>query len=194
VVLATGVSDVPPRMPHLADALRQGALRYCPVCDGYEVIGQAVGVIADDGSDTFEALYLRHFSERVTVFPVSDAVRFGAGQREQLQRAGVTLVEQPLASIRLWEGRVTVQHGDAQTQVDSLYCALGMRVHSELATALGAEHDEDGYLGVDRHQQTSVPGLYAAGDVVKGLNQIAVAVGGAAIAASAIHLALAGRA
>jgi thioredoxin reductase (NADPH) len=190
VVLATGVSDVPPRMPHLDDAIQQGALRYCPVCDGYEVIGQAVGVLADEGGDTFEALYLRHFSDRLTVFPVSDAVRFNARQREQLQRAGVALVEQPLTSIRLWEGRVTVRHGDAQTQVDSLYCALGMRVHSDLATALGAEHDEDGYLLVDHHQQTRVPGLYAAGDVVKGLNQIAVATGGAAVAASAIHLAL----
>jgi thioredoxin reductase (NADPH) len=68
-----------------------------------------------------------------------------------------------------------------------------MKVHGELAIALGAEHDVDGYLLTDRHQQTAVPGLFAVGDVVKGLNQISVAVGQAAKAASAIHLRLPGR-
>jgi thioredoxin reductase (NADPH) len=192
VVLATGVADKPPRMPHLADALREGALRYCPVCDGFEVIGQAVGLVADQGSDTFEALYLRHFTDRLTVFPVSDDVRFDAAQQRQLSEAGVVLVEEPLASIRLWDGRVTVRHGERETVVDSLYSALGLEVHTELAIALGAEHDRHGYLLVDHRQQTTVPGLYAAGDIVKGLNQIAVAVGAAAKAASAIQLALLG--
>ncbi|HEV7912901.1 MAG TPA: NAD(P)/FAD-dependent oxidoreductase [Albitalea sp.] len=190
LVLATGVSDIAPTMPHLAAAIQQGALRYCPICDGYEVRHQAVGVVADHGSDTGEALYLRHFTDRVTVFLVSEDVRFSAAQLQQLADAGVQLVPEPVESIRLWDGRVTVNHGDVQTSVDSLYCALGMDVHSDLAVALGAGHDKDGYLIVDAHQQTSVPGLYAVGDVAKGLNQITVAVGAAAIAASAIHLAL----
>lgn len=192
VVLATGVTDRPPRMPHLADALRDGALRYCPVCDGFEVIGQAVGLVADHGTDTFEALYLRHFTDRLTVFRVGDDVHFDAAQQRRLAEAGVDLVAEPIASIRLWDGRVTVRHGDRETVVDSLYSALGLEVHTELAIALGAEHDRQGYLMVDQRQQTSVPGLYAAGDIVKGLNQIAVAVGGAAKAASAIQLTLLG--
>ncbi len=53
--------------------------------------------------------------------------------------------------------------------------------------ALGAHAREDGQLEVDDHQQTSVDALYAAGDVVCGLNQINVAAGHAAIAATAIH-------
>jgi thioredoxin reductase (NADPH) len=64
---------------------------------------------------------------------------------------------------------------------------LGLRARSDLATELGASRDEDGALIVDGHQQTSVPGLYAAGDVVQGLAQISVAMGHAAIAATAIH-------
>ena len=59
-----------------------------------------------------------------------------------------------------------------------------------LATGLGAEHDEDGMLIVDDHQRTSVPGLYAVGDVVRGLGQIGVAMGQAAIAASTINSSL----
>jgi thioredoxin reductase (NADPH) len=55
---------------------------------------------------------------------------------------------------------------------------------------LGAETAECDKLVVDDHQRTTVPGLYAIGDVVRGLNQIAVAAGQAAIAATAIHNAL----
>ena len=77
--------------------------------------------------------------------------------------------------------------GPAEMPFESLYVALGLRARSELATRLGAEHDSDGALVVDSHQQTTVPGLYAAGDIVQGLAQIGVAIGQAAIAATAIH-------
>jgi thioredoxin reductase (NADPH) len=60
-------------------------------------------------------------------------------------------------------------------------------VRSELALSLGAACDDGHALVVDRHNQTSVDGLYAAGDTVSGLNQIVVAMGHAAVAATAIH-------
>lgn len=53
---------------------------------------------------------------------------------------------------------------------DHLYLALGCELESRLAVAWGARHDDAGKLVVDAHQQTSIDGLYAAGDVVLGLN------------------------
>ena len=88
------------------------------------------------------------------------------------------------------------EHGDTITaalrdgtreRFDTVYIALGTIVNSGLAQRIGARCNEAGELIVDRHQQTSIAGLYAAGDVVEGLNQIAVAMGHAAIAATAIH-------
>ena len=70
---------------------------------------------------------------------------------------------------------------------DTVYPVLGGDAQSTLATALGARVDDNGELLVDDKQQTSVDGLYAIGDVVSALNQISVAVGHAAIAATAIH-------
>ena len=64
---------------------------------------------------------------------------------------------------------------------------MGTSPSAELAQCLGARIGEDGRLFTDLHQQTSVPGFYAAGDVVRGLNQIAVATAEAAVAATAIH-------
>jgi thioredoxin reductase (NADPH) len=64
---------------------------------------------------------------------------------------------------------------------------MGCDVRSELAACLGADCDEEGYVLVGQHLETSVPGLYAIGDVAKALNQIAVGFGHAAMAASHIH-------
>lgn len=187
VLLATGASDVKPAMPHLAEALRSGALRYCPVCDGYEVIGQRVGIVADSIDDIDEALYLRHFTPHLTLLRAAAPLAPDARQRKRLAQAGIALVDAPIESIRLWRGRVTVRHGAGETECDALYSALGLEVHSRLALALGARADAQGYLLTDRQQRTGIEGLYAAGDVVRGLNQISVAAGGAAIAAAAMH-------
>ena len=82
--------------------------------------------------------------------------------------------------------RVTVQGGDC-FDLDVLYPALGCQVRSELATGLGAACTETGNVIVDAHQRTSVAYLYAAGDIVSDLHQLAVATGHAAIATTTIH-------
>jgi thioredoxin reductase (NADPH) len=76
--------------------------------------------------------------------------------------------------------------GDSR-HFELLYCALGTKPRSELATELGAKVTSEGCLTVTDHQETSVRGLFAAGDLVRGLNQISTAEGEAAIAATAIH-------
>ncbi|HEX6102235.1 MAG TPA: FAD-dependent oxidoreductase, partial [Alphaproteobacteria bacterium] len=65
--------------------------------------------------------------------------------------------------------------------------ALGVEPLSDLARAVGAELDAEGFVSVDAFQRSSLEDLYAAGDVVKSLNQIVVGMGQAAIAATNIH-------
>ena len=187
LLLATGVTDIPPSMPYVLEALRAGMLRYCPVCDGYEAIDQAVGIIADSEAGVGEALYLRHFTPHITLFMEQGAAALSEGARRRLAEAGIAWADEPIGSIRHWEGRITVHHGKRETVCDSLYCALGLEIHTGLAQQLGAKTDDDGYLVVESHHATSVPGLWAAGDVSQGLNQITVAMAGAAIAAAAMH-------
>jgi len=191
MLLATGVDDIAPPTPYELESLRNGTLRYCPICDGYEVIGREVGVYADGAAGVGEAIYLRHFTPHITLFMQAGAAALTDEDRTRLAEADIRCVEEPLRSVHSWNERVTVVHGESETSCDSLYCALGVRVHATLALALGAECDETRYLAVDAHQQTTVDGLYAAGDVTQGLNQIVVATGGAAVAASAMHRRLA---
>ena len=112
-------------------------------------------------------------------------------KEDELRRTGVELVRASIDDVRLEGDRVTaLAWGGAFRVFDLVYSALGTSPNAELARSLGAALSEDGRLLVDAHQATSVPGLYAAGDVVRGLNQIAVAGAEAAIAATAIHNAL----
>ena len=84
--------------------------------------------------------------------------------------------------------RIAALNVDGQGhRFDVLYSALGLKYRSDLAISLGAEHDPSGGLVVDSHCQTTVKGLYAAGDIVRGLDQIVVAMGHAALAAIHIH-------
>jgi thioredoxin reductase (NADPH) len=190
LLLATGVTDIPPAMPHIREALDAGALRYCPVCDAYEVAGRTVGVYTQSQAGIAEALYLRHFTADVTLFLAAGAQALTAQERARLKGAGVRWTDAPVEAVRLEQGRVAVVQAHGTRWCDTLYAALGVTVHSQLAGSLGAVLDAVGYVETDAHHATSVPGLYAAGDVCKGLNQIAVALGGAAIAASAMHQAL----
>jgi thioredoxin reductase (NADPH) len=190
VMLATGAQDIWPALPEAAEALRNGVLRFCPVCDGYEAADRPVGVLTHGSAGVREAIYLRHFTPDVTVFLSGPDVMLNADDLRLLRDAGVRVCQAHPHAFALCEGGVMASFGDEQRVFSALYSAFGMNVQSTLAVALGAASDASGYLAVDAHQQTSVPGLYAAGDVASGLNQISVATGGAAIAASAIHLSL----
>ncbi|MBX3622943.1 MAG: NAD(P)/FAD-dependent oxidoreductase [Rhizobacter sp.] len=190
VMLATGAADIWPELPEAAQALRDGALRFCPVCDGFEAADRPVGVLTQGSAGVREALYLRHFTPEVTVFLAGPQVVLAPDELARLRGAGIEVAQAHPTAFALCEGGVSVSFGADRRVYAALYSAFGMNVRSRLAVALGAATDALGYLVVDGHQQTSVPGLYAAGDVASGLNQISVATGGAAVAASAMHLSL----
>jgi thioredoxin reductase (NADPH) len=186
VLLATGVVDVAPTGFDVAQAVERGCVRYCPVCDGYEAIGKKIAVIGRGSGGLGEARFMRHYTEDVSLLSIDDELDMPSNE-------GIRVVRAPLRQLRF-------ENGDTMTAVlrdgskdctreyfDIVYVALGTIVNSGLAQSLGAQCTAKGELIVDRHQQTTVDGLYAAGDVVEGLNQIAVAMGHAAIAATAIH-------
>ncbi|CAN5158117.1 NAD(P)/FAD-dependent oxidoreductase [soil metagenome] len=189
VLLACGVEDNEPPLPGVARAVRQALLRICPICDGFEVIGQRVGVIGNSGLGAREALFLRGYSEQLTLIHVGAPEALSADDRQQLASAGVTVVETPIDSVELQlnRPRALCFSNSGRLEFDALYSALGVTPRTGLALAVGAHHDDQGRLVVDDHQQTSILGLYAAGDMVRGLNQITTAQGEAAIAATAMH-------
>lgn len=106
-----------------------------------------------------------------------------------LQGAGLRVLEAPVAKLLIRDNQIAAWHlhDGTEHRFDAVYTALGTRVRSDLTRTMGAQTDEDGALLVDGHQRTSIEGLYAAGDVVRGLSQISVAMGQGAIGATAIN-------
>jgi thioredoxin reductase (NADPH) len=196
VLLATGGLDVEPDLPGIRDAVARGLVRYCPICDAYEVTGKRVGLIAFGKCRVREALLLRAYTDDLTVLTLGRQMELEDDERRMLERAGVRVLTAPVTRLQVEGDTIVAWHmaDGSEQRFDTLYSALGTRVRSGLATALGAEADEDGALLVSRHQETNVPGLYAAGDVVAGLSQVSVAGGHAAIAATRINASLLGSA
>ncbi len=190
VMLATGVKDNAPRLPErLDDAVRRGMIRICPICDGYEGAGERIGVLGSSAHAAAEALFLRTFSDRVSLILVSEDGVLPDDSRRSLDEAGVEVLVAPIETVTIEDDAVSALClTDGRThRFDRLYSAFGVTPQSGLAEQAGGRLDAEGRLFVDEHQQTSVPGLYAAGDLVRGLNQISVASGEAAVAAVAIH-------
>jgi thioredoxin reductase (NADPH) len=186
VLLASGIADVAPDLPGLDSAVAHASVRYCPVCDGYEATDKAVAVYGRFPAAAAKALFLRTYTSRLTVLATGGP--FDEKQTHALTQAGITIAT--VRSERFQETdrgiRMHLEDG-RRLEFDVLYPALGCEVHSHLARELGAECTEDGFLTVNNKQETTVRGLYAAGDVVSDLHQISVAEGHAAIAATAIH-------
>lgn len=189
VLLACGVEDNAPALPEVDEAVRRALLRICPICDGFEVTGQRVGVIGDGPLGAREALFLRTYADALSLIHVAAPDALPGEERRLLAEAGIQVLEAPIDSVELQpdQPRALCFSGAGRVQFDALYSALGVTPRTGLALAAGARHDDQGRLVVDDHQQTSIPGLYAAGDMVRGLNQITTAQGEAAIAATAMH-------
>ncbi|HUE78425.1 MAG TPA: NAD(P)/FAD-dependent oxidoreductase [Sphingomicrobium sp.] len=189
VLLATGVTNRrPPMDEDLHDeALARGLIRYCPICDGYEVTDKKVGVIGSDSHGVSEAIFLRSYTADVTLIAPDTALRLDAEDQEKLKIAKVDCVDGPAQAVAALDKCIVVDTAEGQFTFDSVYPALGTDTHTQLADMVGARLGEDGCIGVDARQRTSVPGVYAAGDVVIGLDQISHAMGEGGVAATTIR-------
>ena len=75
VILATGVVENEPNLPDCVDAVRRGLIRICPICDGFETVGKAVAVLGNSDHAAAEAMFLRTYSDRVTLILVGENSR-----------------------------------------------------------------------------------------------------------------------
>ena len=189
VVLATGIVDKEPEIANLREAIDAGCIRLCPICDGHEVIDRHVAVYGPAADTVSHALFMRTFTADLALLVPRGDPPLDAAGRGRLDGAGIRYLPSPVCGIEMTPQRqARVRFADDSSEdFATVYPVLGCRIRSELAIALGARTTGGGDIHVDAHQQTSVPGLYAAGDVVAALNQLSVAVGHAAIAATHVH-------
>lgn len=190
VILAGGIFLNQVDLPHAAHeaAIGAGVLRYCPVCDGYEHSNRKIGVIGCDSDGASEALFLRQYSDDITLMPLSHP-ELSREQAQEMVHAGITVRAGALVDLEPHADRMDVRlEGEGGIQsFDVIYPALGCRPRTELAVQLGIGLDDTGCIAAEALKDSGVPGFFAAGDVLEGLDQISVAMGHGASAATNAH-------
>jgi thioredoxin reductase (NADPH) len=187
VVLATGVVDNLPQIDGLKDCIRDGRIRVCPVCDAFEVIDKPVGIYGPASHVWPKALFLRGYTSSLTLL-CTDTVQCPPQTADELRHAGIELPNEIVESLHADGEHIAARFkSGAEEVLASVYAAMGSKPRSELYSQLGGRVTPERCIDTDEHQRTSIPSLWAIGDVVDALDQMAVAVGHAAIAATDVH-------
>ncbi len=190
VIIATGATHKKLGVPGEERLFGRG-VSYCATCDGYFFKdGKKVIMVGGGNSAATEALYLESIGVDVTIVHRRDTLRAEKKLQESLKERNIpiiynTVVEEILGdevvkAVRLKDLK---ENKTYDMDVDGVFIAIGYEPVNEVAKMLGLELTPDGYIKVDSRQRTSMPGVYAAGDITGGIKQIVTAVGQGSVAA-----------
>ncbi|KUI21281.1 pyridine nucleotide-disulfide oxidoreductase [Mycobacterium lehmannii] len=191
VVLATGMEYRPPPLPGLAELWGRSAF-HCPFCHGWEVRDQPLAVLASGERAVHTALLLRLWSDDVVLL-TDGPTELDLAQRERLAAAGVTIDERPVAELVGAAGTLeaVVFTDDSWLPRTGILVATTLHQRTSLAEQLGATTGESTPVAhnpvhIDAFYRTSADGVFAAGDLVAQMPQVAAAVAAGSAAAAAV--------
>lgn len=164
---------------------------YCSTCDGYLYRGKKAVVVGGGNSALTDALHLKNLGVDVTLIHRRDAFRAEKHLQEALAKEDIaTVMHAEVTEILGDDTKVTAVRlrdasgGDERDiPTDAVFVAVGLRPNTAIATQLGLTLDARGFIQTDRANRTSIPRIYAAGDVTGGSQQIVNAVGEGSTAA-----------
>ncbi|WP_165421388.1 NAD(P)/FAD-dependent oxidoreductase [Bradyrhizobium sp. Leo170] len=187
VLLATGIVD---ELPEIAgvEALYGVSVHHCLYCDGFEYAGKPVAAFGkgDEGADL--AVMMKHWMADVVA--CSDGTEISADAARKLKQHGIPLRNEPIASVEGAEGVLTKIRFKSGPDLDraALFFSTGCHQASDLSELLGCKRDRKGGVVTDSAtEETSVPGVYVAGDVSRDVLLVAAAIAEGAKAAVAIN-------
>jgi thioredoxin reductase len=187
ILLATGIVDELPEIAGI-DALYGVSVHHCLYCDGFEYSGKPVAALGkgDKGADL--AVMMRHWMDDVVA--CSDGTEVSAAAARRLDAHRIPLRTEPIASLEGSGGVLRTIRFEAGPDLEraGLFFSTGCHQASDLSRTLGCKRDEKGGVVTDPStEETSVPGVYVAGDVSRDVLLVAVAIAEGAKAAVAIN-------
>jgi thioredoxin reductase len=189
VLVTTGLRDELPDIPGLRDRWARDVL-HCPYCHGHEVRDQRLGVIGGTPAAVRYAQIVRQWTHDLVYFTAPDTLTRAEGS--QLAARAIGVVEGNLDQLVVTDDRLrAVQMTDGSViPRDALFVPPRFRPNSDLLHKAGCDVDADGWVTADGTGRTSVPGVWAAGNVVDPRAQVITAAGAGSAAAIAINAAL----
>ena len=193
VVLATGVRDVRPDVPGF-EALYGKHIFHCSCCDGYESRDMDVVAIGWSEQVAGYALDLLDWGAHVTLITNGKTFEGAESHRRALERHGIEVIEDKVARFELDDGSMTHAVLDSGRHVPAhrAFFSIAHEPRTELAELLGCSLDEQGYVEVGAHGETSVENVYAVGDMTPGEQLVQTAAAEGAIAGIACAMSLRG--
>lgn len=184
VILATGLRDELPDVPGVRERWGRDVL-HCPYCHGFEVRDQALAVLGWQPMAVHQALLVRKLSDDVVFF----AERLDEADRAKLAAWDVRIVDGTVSELVIEADRLRGARLADGTVVErsALFVPPRFVPNDELLTGLGCERDENGWVRVDATGRTTVPGLWAVGNVVDPAATVVVAVAAGAKAAGVVN-------
>ncbi|KAB8142650.1 NAD(P)/FAD-dependent oxidoreductase [Chloroflexia bacterium SDU3-3] len=189
VILATGVLDHYPHFAGWQDYVGR-SMFWCITCDGYACRDAQVVVAGADDEAAAVALQMRRFASSVVLLTDSYEPCFSPKFHTRLDRAEIPVVVDKIADVVGQDGMLEalLTKRGRRIEAERLFSFQGATPQTDLARQLGVALSEQGYILVDTEQKTSVPGVYAAGDVTRlHSHQITTAVHEGGQAASAAN-------
>ncbi|MFN3479193.1 MAG: thioredoxin-disulfide reductase [Thermodesulfovibrionales bacterium] len=190
IIIATGARSRKLNIPG-EERLSGKGVSYCATCDGYFFKdGKRVFVVGGGNTAVTEALYLHGLGAKVTLIHRRNELRAEKSLRDSLFKAGIPVLWNSKV-IEIMGGKSVIGIKIEDTEkgtirempADGVFIAIGYEPNNDVAKMLGLELNEEGYIKVDEKQRTSLPMVYAAGDITGGVKQIVVAVGQGSVAA-----------
>ncbi|MBD2076839.1 NAD(P)/FAD-dependent oxidoreductase [Phormidium sp. FACHB-592] len=187
LLLATGMKDSLPAIDGFAE-LWGSSIFHCPYCHGWEVRDQPLAIYGK-GEVGLEMTFMLTNWSRDLVLCSDGPAALTHEQRQQLSDWGVQLREEKITRLEYQDEKLTgiVFTNNEVLPRHGILLRPPSYQHSHLATKLGCKFGSNDIVQVDESKQTSIPGLYAVGDVSSPYSQIAVAVASGTIAAVAIN-------
>ncbi|MFE0463959.1 NAD(P)/FAD-dependent oxidoreductase [Kitasatospora sp. NPDC058965] len=189
LILATGVLDHFPHFPGWERYVGE-SMFWCIACDGYENRGRRILVVGHTDAAAAEAMQMHSLSDRVQLLTNSHRNEISEVLCRRLRAAGIPVLHDQIRGVEGDQGRLraVITRGGERLETDSLFSIQGATPETRLAEQLGVELAPTGYIRVDTEQQTSVPAVYAAGDVTSlHSHQVSAAVHEGSQAASAAN-------
>jgi len=176
ILFATGLKDIMPPIPGFSECWGISVL-HCPYCHGYEVSGRPTALLGDEEGGYNMALALLNWTEDLVLLTNGDCLLSGE-QKDDLSRHGVKLIEEKISSITQGGGQMSAvqfANGD-ELSINVLYARIPNEQHCNIPAQIGCRIDKKGYIVTDAELQTTVAGVYAAGDNVTAGRNLTLAV------------------
>jgi thioredoxin reductase len=169
ILVATGLRDIVPEIPGFDDFYGT-SIWHCPDCDGPTITGRKVGVIGWGRGIVAYCMYMLTWTDQLTVLTHGHPPDLQENAREAMERWNLPIRTEVIERLEGEGGQVhrVVFDGGETEEFDALFFHIASGPGSSFPAELGCEADEEGILEIDKEYQTTVPGVYAAGDIVPG--------------------------